>query len=277
MYQVRVNPLKLSMSLVSLMAFLVCFFYAYPIEPTADAIKRFSMASNPSVFLRNLLELQEPFGLLIAFLSPSPNDYLITYSLIAILICSTLLRVPLWVIGLFVLLPQGYLLAFNITPSLIAFSVVNFSLIYTLKPLLILFGITNHLLALLSVARVALQFIWFTPITKFLLFALIVWFYYSFEGLISAKLNVYSGADGNVFHSLSSLLLLMVIILSRRKMFMFASFVYLVVITFSMIISTKISSRFAFGVDLLFIQFIVMVARTLLYKISNRQNVNICS
>lgn len=275
MNQVRVNPLKLLISLFSLVVFCICFYYACPIEPTADAIYRFSMAANPSVFLRKLLELQEPFGLLVAFLSHSPFSFLITYSLIAIFICSTLLRVPFWVMGLFILLPQGHLLAFNITPSLIAFSVVNFSLTYKLRPLLFLFGITNHLLAFLAVARVALRFIWLSLSAKISFFILILVAYFGLEELIVSKFIVYSGADGNIYHTLSSLLFLIVIIFSGIKTFTLAGVVYFFVILSSMIISTKISSRLAFGADLLFLQFSVVVVRILLSKVKKRHNAGV--
>lgn len=261
-----VNILRLVLSLVSFLAFCCCFYYVAPVEPSIDAVRRFLRSSNPDYYFTKYVLFNEPLQLVVGYFSSSPLALLITYSLIATFICYKLLRIPMCVLGLFILTPPGYLLTFNITPSFIAFCVVNFSLTYNARLPLVLFGLINHLVAALSVARMALKIFWLPFHTKLLIAVVLLGVYAFLEDLVLAKLRVYGVVDGNFYHSFAGILFSLIILASRVQKFTFAATIYALVISLSMAISTKISSRLAFGADLLFVQFCVVCGESILLK-----------
>lgn len=260
------NPVKLFSSFVSFCVFLLCFYYTRPLEPTHDALSRFSMASNFSPDFWYLLLLNEPFSLVMAWISRSPYEFLLLYAFLAAILSCSLLRIPLWVWGFFMFSPLGYLLTFNITPSLIAFSVVNFTLLTRLRGSLLIFGLTNHLVALLSLCRAVAQLFWTSFLTKLFALIFLAGIFFVLRSFLQNKLLGYSGVDGNIYHSYFAVCCLLIIFISGKKDFRFVALMYMALILGAMVVSVKMSSRLAFGADLLTLQFCIAVVRFILVK-----------
>lgn len=260
------SPLKLFISLVSFCVFVLCFFHARPIEPTHDAIIRFSMASNLTSDFWYLLLLNEPFALMIVLISRSAYEFLLVYAFIASIITCLLLRIPLWVWGFFILSPLGYLLTFNITPSLIAFSIVNFTLLTKFRPFLVIFGLTNHVVTFLSFSHLIRRFFWMSFGNKLLASVFLIGIFFSLLGFMQDKLLVYAGVQGNIYHIYFAVCCLLAIMISGIPGFRFVALIYMLLILAVFLVSVKMSSRIAFGVDLLTLQFCIVVVRAALAK-----------
>lgn len=260
------NPIKLINLLVSFFVFLLCFYYARPLEPTHDALSRFSMASNFSPDFWYLLLLNEPFSLVMVRISRSPYEFLLLYAFLAAILSCRLLRIPLWVWGFFMLSPLGYLLTFNVTPSLIAFSVVNFTLLTRIRGSLLVFGLTNHLVALLSLCRVGAELFLASFRTKLFAVILLAGIFLVLRSFLQNKLLGYSGVSGNIYHSYFALCCLVIIFISGTKNYRFVALMYMVLILGAMVVSIKMSSRLAFGADLLTLQFCITVVKLTLVK-----------
>lgn len=266
-----INPLKALIFSASLFSYAVCFNYARPPNPTDDAVSRFWAAQNFSFDNIYFVLLSEPFALIIASITQSPYEFLLLYSALASVIACFLLRIPLWAFGLFVFLPQGYLLTFNITPSLIAFSVVNYCLLIKFRSSFILLGLANHLVAVLSLIGALLRSWQRSHLNKLLLSILVILTVIPLSGFLNSKMLAYSGAEGNMYHIYLAIGFLLVIFTCGIHSFRLVSLMYMILVLAALLFSVKMSSRLAFGADLLMLQFCVFSCRAKLSRMFPRQ------
>jgi hypothetical protein len=256
-YTLRLNKLVpgLIAGMLSVLFFIVCFFYVLPDQPSLDALARYQISQRGFSFSNIIIYIiNEPFSILLASLFDSPIQFQVSYAFLALLMCSRILGIPLFYLGFFVLTPPGFLLAFNITPSLIAFSIVNYHLLISnrlIKSWIIL-GVSNHLVAALSVAgllvKVALRASILKRFIAVLMVSVLCLILYP---IISPKIAIYENSSGNKAHTLFAIFALLILAFSRRRSVRFSCFFYIFILVPAFAISTKIASRLAFGADLL--------------------------
>jgi len=247
--------LRLIAGTFSLFCFTSCFVYILPEQPSLDALARHQISQSEFSFSNIIIYLlSEPFSILFASLFSSPIQFQVSYACLALLMCSRILSIPLFYLGLFVLTPPGYLLALNITPSLIAFSIVNYHLLISnrLNKSWVILGVSNHLIAVLSVAGLLVKGVWHASILKKLIIvtvgSVLCLILYP---IISSKIAIYANVSGNQAHTLFAIFALLILALSRRHSVRFSCFFYIIILVFAFTISTKIASRLSFGADLL--------------------------
>ena len=255
-FNIRVS--RFILGTLSLFLFILSFVYIIPDQPSLDAVARHQISQQEFSFSNIIIYLlNEPFSILLASLFSSPIQFQIIYTCLALLICSRILSIPLYCLSLFVLTPPGFLLAFNITPSLVAFSVVNYHLLLSdrLRKSLLILGISSHLVAVLSVAgwldKVVLRASILKKFIAVLIGSVLCLMLYP---AISSKIEIYLDSNGSQAHTLVAIFALLILAFSRRRSVRFSCFFYIFILVFSFAISTKIASRLAFGADLLILQ-----------------------
>lgn len=226
-----------------------------PHQPSLDALARHQISQSEFSFSKTIIYLiNEPFSILLASLFLSPLQFQVSYACLALLMCSRILGIPLLYLGIFVLTPPGFLLAFNITPSLIAFSIVNYHLLISdrLSKSWVILGVSNHLVAVLSVAgffaKTALHV---SILNKFIFVLMGSILFLIFYPTISSKIAFYANSSGNQAHTLFAIFALLIFAFSKRRSVRFSCFFYIIILVLAFNISTKLASRLSFGADLL--------------------------
>ena len=266
-----INVNRLLKATLSSFLFILCFVAVIPSQPSLDAIERVSISQNELNFSNAMMVFtNEPFSIFIASFITSPITFQISYAFFSLLFCSFILRIPLFYLGIFILTPPGYLLAFNITPSLIAFSVVNYHLFISekLNKKWIIFGVLNHLVAALSVARFFIKLaLGYSILKKFIIaFAISVLYLITYP-ILQPKLFLYMNSVGNQLHIILAMILLFVLVFNKNSAIRFSCFFYLFVLGASSVLSSKIASRMAFGADLLIFHIVYLHVRNYLRQL----------
>ena len=266
--KMKVSVSKILLSLFSISLFSLCYFLKLPLEIPHDSQLRFSFVeklSEPSFGLFFF----EPFSIFVAFISPNVEFFFLFYTLIALFLASALTKVPLYLIGLFLFTPQGWLLAFNITPSLIAFTVINSFINSRLKTASLVFGLLNNVVAFLAILGNLLYKIWFASWKARLLYLLAGSSIFVFAIFVTRhKIEAYSLVDGNfanLAHVLISLLSIFpCVFYGKKPEYRILAIMYFGIITLFMVLSVKMASRIAFGADLLALQFYFYATKQIL-------------
>lgn len=269
MKNIKYSFTKSVFSTVSFLLFIGCFFMSIPTEASLDAEARIVISdrnidkANAIIFLFN-----EPFSIIFASIFSSALNFQITYALLATVLCSIILKLPLYYVGFFLLTPPGNLLTFNITPSLIAFSVLNYHLLGNRKFIIAIIGIVNHFTAILMLIPLFIKSSFKRDRTfKLLVLVVIIVIGAATIPLILEKITAYSGSSGSETHVILAIILLVIFLFSKKPHVRFGCIFYILLLTSSMFISTKVASRFAFGADLLVFHLCYLYMRSLLAKL----------
>jgi len=171
-----------------------------------------------------------------------------------VFICTSLiLNINPVVFFIFTLSPPGYLLLYNITPSLLGFAIINRILLGRFSYKLFWFGLTSHLVVILALTKL----INFKSV-KFYVLCVIIFFVLSNLAVSQAifdKVLSYKAVDGNRIHVLVAFTLVSVMLFFSifQIKYRFICVIYILIVVISLpTLGTKFVSRMSFGIDLLF-------------------------